>query len=406
MRPAENIKRLIKNAKIKINPKVKSAALEELINELEKSKQSKPTSRPDIWRIIMKKPITKLAAAAVLVVAVLLSITFLDQSATPAYAIEDTIRALEEMHIDAIKMSGIGFGKGDNDQETEYEYTMWAKPNEDRTRSKEARFEMSDQIIIVTQSGVTYRYHPWRNVVYIKEFGDFKIDPWLNGKFFSTFKKIAKNWQITYGKDEQTDRDSIFATCVHPYDDKSWWIEFDSQTRLPVKLKQWKNADFQGKPQLYFTDIQYNPELPEGIFEFEIPEGAKVIRESPKMPAYFEDPNCGIAVDGLTDEEASLQIVEDYLQALIDGNWKYLAQLRPICNPEQWELKFKHSDSWPQKIIVIDAPYVSDRCNIGPVVPCTIEYSDGQIRNISLVVKIREIKGQKSCVIAGTFGGQ
>ncbi|MCK4886847.1 MAG: hypothetical protein KAS96_05620 [Planctomycetes bacterium] len=108
MRPAENIKRLIKNAKIKINPKVKKAALEELINELEKPKQSKPTPRPDIWRIFMKNRMTKFAAAAVLVVAVLLSITFLDQSATSAYAIEQTIQvshSVRYLHIKSFMAS-------------------------------------------------------------------------------------------------------------------------------------------------------------------------------------------------------------------------------------------------------------------------------------------------------------
>ena len=38
MRPAENIKRLIKNARIQINPEVKKSALKELINELQRSK--------------------------------------------------------------------------------------------------------------------------------------------------------------------------------------------------------------------------------------------------------------------------------------------------------------------------------------------------------------------------------
>ncbi len=55
MRPAENIKRLIKNARIVINPEVKNAALKELINELEKSKiTGLAGTKPNIWRIIMK----------------------------------------------------------------------------------------------------------------------------------------------------------------------------------------------------------------------------------------------------------------------------------------------------------------------------------------------------------------
>jgi len=52
------------------------------------------TKRPlNIGRIIMKSPITKLAAAAVIIIAVTLSINILDKSIIPAYALEQTIQA-------------------------------------------------------------------------------------------------------------------------------------------------------------------------------------------------------------------------------------------------------------------------------------------------------------------------
>jgi len=52
MRPAENIKRLIKNAKVMINPEVKRAALEELVNELEQTKNAQ-TEKLSVGRIII-----------------------------------------------------------------------------------------------------------------------------------------------------------------------------------------------------------------------------------------------------------------------------------------------------------------------------------------------------------------
>ena len=70
MRPAENIKRLIKNAKIKINPEVKRAALKELINELEKSKiTSWAGTKPNIWRIVARSRIAQTSVAAVIIIA-------------------------------------------------------------------------------------------------------------------------------------------------------------------------------------------------------------------------------------------------------------------------------------------------------------------------------------------------
>jgi hypothetical protein len=70
MRLAEDIKRIIKNARIIINPEIKKDALKELINELKKLKTIGPTTtKPTIWRVIIKSPLTKIATAAAIIIA-------------------------------------------------------------------------------------------------------------------------------------------------------------------------------------------------------------------------------------------------------------------------------------------------------------------------------------------------
>ncbi len=72
MRPAERIKRLIKNARIQINPEVKTSALKELINELEKPKTIRSAgTKPNMWRIIMKSRIAKWAAVTIFIMAII-----------------------------------------------------------------------------------------------------------------------------------------------------------------------------------------------------------------------------------------------------------------------------------------------------------------------------------------------
>ena len=55
------------------------------------------TGPPNIWRIIMNSKITKLATAAVVILAVVVGVTLIDRSATPAYAIEQTIQAMRSI---------------------------------------------------------------------------------------------------------------------------------------------------------------------------------------------------------------------------------------------------------------------------------------------------------------------
>ncbi|MHC4098419.1 MAG: hypothetical protein ACYSU3_20470 [Planctomycetota bacterium] len=98
MRPAENIKRLVKNARIQINPEVKKSALKELINEFQKSKNTGLAgTKLNIWRIIMNSKITKLATVAVVILAIVVGVTLIDKSATPTYAIEQTIEAMRSI---------------------------------------------------------------------------------------------------------------------------------------------------------------------------------------------------------------------------------------------------------------------------------------------------------------------
>ncbi|MHC4726561.1 MAG: hypothetical protein ACYS17_04975, partial [Planctomycetota bacterium] len=50
------------------------------------------------WRIIMKSQVTKLATAAVIVLAVVLTVSILDRTVTPTWAIEDTVKALDQFN--------------------------------------------------------------------------------------------------------------------------------------------------------------------------------------------------------------------------------------------------------------------------------------------------------------------
>lgn len=405
MRLADNIEKLIRDSHVldvNTSSEMDQRIMHDTLKAQKKLKETRSAERqPIVWRIIMKNRITKLATVAGVILIVVLGVTFLDKAATPAWAIEDTIKALE--HIYSIKISGI---VTNDSGEIEVNFILWAKPNEDSTETGELRFEIPGrQVTVVALSGKTYTYKPKENVVSITEYKNFSINPWLGSKFFNSIKKFVENWKISYGKDEETGKESIFATFLHPTESQSWWFQFDSDTKLPVKFKQWLNTNFEGKPQFYATSIEYNPELPDGIFEFEIPDGAKVIKVPKKLPGYFDDPNVGISAEGLTDEEACLVLVEDYWRAIIDGDWEYLAQLRPICNVKEWEFKYKRNENWPTEVLEISQPSKEEDCNIGPVVSCMVKYSDGQIKNIQMVVKFREIDGNRSCVIAGTYGG-
>jgi len=96
MRPADKTRQFIKNASINSNPEVNEAVLKDLLNELDKSKNiSFDAPQPNIWRIIMKSRISKLAAAAVIILAALAGLHFFGRTSGIVWA--EVARRLEDV---------------------------------------------------------------------------------------------------------------------------------------------------------------------------------------------------------------------------------------------------------------------------------------------------------------------
>ncbi|HCO92497.1 MAG TPA: hypothetical protein DIU00_00860 [Phycisphaerales bacterium] len=107
MNSPENIEKLIKNAVIHSNPDVNQAVLKEFLQQFNNTQEQKPVvTQPNIRRKIMKSPITKLAAAAVIIIAVMLSINIWDNITPAAYALDQTVQAshsVRYLHIKSFK---------------------------------------------------------------------------------------------------------------------------------------------------------------------------------------------------------------------------------------------------------------------------------------------------------------
>ena len=72
MRPAENIKRLIKNLHDTTSAQMDERVLGDVLRALEESEKTSAATKPNIRRTIMKSRITKIAAAAVIIAAIML----------------------------------------------------------------------------------------------------------------------------------------------------------------------------------------------------------------------------------------------------------------------------------------------------------------------------------------------
>ena len=71
MRPTEDIEKRIKNVYIVIDSESNKRVFSNILQAFEKSKAKDlaPADRPNIWRTIFRNPLTKLAAAALIIIA-------------------------------------------------------------------------------------------------------------------------------------------------------------------------------------------------------------------------------------------------------------------------------------------------------------------------------------------------
>ena len=68
MKSLKDIKKIVTKFNVKPRPEMRSKVLDEAL-KIQRNRKQESTSGTDTWRIIMKSKITKLAAAAVIVIA-------------------------------------------------------------------------------------------------------------------------------------------------------------------------------------------------------------------------------------------------------------------------------------------------------------------------------------------------
>lgn len=242
MNPNKKIKKLIANTKIDTNAQTNKTVLNDTLRALAESKQ-KPANQPNIRRIIMRSKITKIAAAAVILIAILAGVTFLNKSVTPAYAIEQTIEVIKNvrfMHV--IKQD-------DNGQLID---ERWIEIDSEGIQAR-YRQNTPGRIFVVDDRETVYAHYKDKDTVVLYDPNDHSYTWIHNLRVF--FDDLAAKESII---EEYTDYKGRLLHHVRwsPLDTEAY---IDPASKLPVII--------------FDYEISYE-EPPEGIFDIPIaPEG-------------------------------------------------------------------------------------------------------------------------------------
>lgn len=388
MRPAEDIEKLVKRLNFKASVDLHERTISDALQAQAKSKKKKSAlARPKIWRIIMKTKITKLATAAVIVLIAVVGINLLDRLVTPAYAIEQTIEAMRNIvtvHFFAKDWNDMGF-------------ETWIKVNPE-TGENDYHYlnEPERGQISISTPEITYFYHPKENKVRIVEGqalrSDIRFGRYIEDILERAIEPEHGEIQINKEHDPNTGKEVIILWAESPSYEMEAFI--DSQTKLPIRINFVKAVP--GQVVKSIDEIYYNEPLPEGLFDFEIPEDAQVIREQPLL-SVIGDPNYGISAEDLTRDEARVKIIKEFWHDVINKDFESAHMLLPVASVKRLEKVFAEV----VELISIGEPFEKPNINFGILTPVRVRFSHGRILELYQITHFRRINGKLSCVLAG-----
>jgi hypothetical protein len=396
----ENIEEILKNIGTEEIPAdVHRIAQETSTNFSSSLRQTKQPKRPILLEQIMKSRIIKLGAAAVIIIAALLSLNIWDKAIPTASAtvvLQNAVNAVSDLWSVHMK-ARMRTRPGDNFSNIGLDYDfvdieMWKRTNEDGL--VQWRVEKPGRVLLM--DGQSTIMLMGRNYARLEErplpLGCF--DSWsgrllnVQGLLDNELQK-AKNIPdraISLWREEVDGRDKVVLnvdiTTDVPEDDylRNKFIHdsdylkmyrFDAQTKLLEGLQVYVHTPDKDVLIFEVTEIEYNIEIDDSIFALELPEDM----------IWYEKPEI------LPDNEKYQQMgpremAQAFFQACADENWDEILKFKPSSEVPQW-LKDKYGGL---EIISIGEPFKSGSYS-GWFVPYEVRLKSGGIQKYNLAVR-------------------
>ncbi len=387
MRPSENIEKLIKKLHYETSAETHDRVLDNVLQALDKKqKQKVVATAPALWRIIMKSPITKLSTAVVVIGCIALVIPFMEKIVTPAYSFEQTLQAMHDLRTMYLVC------KDWNDEEFE----MWIELNPDTGIPEYCRaYWPKSKVLNISRPDTSYQYNERGNQVQINSGKLYQMDL-APAKVFEQLQQASRenpdSVVIFHEYDGRSDKSVIVVIWRGPT--QSFKIYIDPDTKLPVRMQGLESNQL-GSVIKDIKNIEFNVNLPEDIFDFEIPEGASII-DHDRNNKLLNDPQNGISTEGMTEQQAAETIATMYWNALIETDETTARKVAPVSS-------LMADGSLFAELVEVGSLYIQPGCGIGKLIPCRIRYKDGSLKEWKLIIKTRTIDGLPSCVIAGFY---
>ena len=360
----------------------------------------------------MKSPITKLAAAVVIIAMSLSLIPFNNSISSSAYAFEQTIEANNSIRNLHILMSR---SKGNKYLSVE----IWARCD-NNGKATNLRAEISDDIseddnqirYFTWNDGILEIWWPLRNALYVCRTNENEIERYWR-QLVNEYNPIVL-YQRLYDESKLNESIELNINDLSRYhdfirvqfknhdNDTIKELLVDSKTKL---VKQYTERDFSDDENTFDMKIEYlsyNQPFDESIFKLsEIPDNVMVYDRTNQL--------LGLEQGELTDNEIAKVLVQSFLQAAIAKNYEEVSRLMEselgdtfeelIVSSDIVEKFFRNNfNANLEQVISIGEPksYMSWLDIL--YVPCKVKIKDekGSSRIVDIQITVKSVKYESS----------
>lgn len=433
MKPADNIEKLIRDLHvldINTSAGMDQRIVHDALKAQEKLKETKlAKTQPDIWRIIMNKPIAKLATVAAVLLIIASAVTILDHTAKPAYAIEQTIQAshsISYIHTKSfwpphkepmeawIEFDATGTGRNFRIQMPAWtdpwgndgaKVIVW-KDNKAHlwVKKKNIYAVMQDNEIADMVFKSTEQFDPKTTLIglqLLESQGKVELDIELPEDKASPIIVTANILKKATEKEPMTDTERGMAKLYNMWkgseNEISKFVLFiDQATKLVTSIEFYEQRQGQDHCAHILEYYDYNQPIAAEMFvlEDEIPADAMRVDQTAQ--------DIGLAQEEFTDDQVGVELIRQFLQALIDQDYAKAGKMWGGVPAERMEKAYGQIRFI--KIISIDQPVPcgeSGRCGddhycTGVHVNCEVQIEENGKTSIwkPSCVAIRHVHGQ------------
>jgi len=336
-----------------------------------------------VWRIIMNKPLIKLAAAAVIIIALVLSINLWDKSIPTAYALSQTIQAshsVRYLHIKSFKPNEdepkefwVEFYKDGEVKNVRMHMPEWDSPEDGAKvtiwKENKAQVWFKKKKSLITIRDKTVAAH---TLNFIEE-----LDPKLVVERLYYARQAQGEVEIEI--DEPSSKAEpivVTATCL-PGSLRAGWrlvLFVDRATKLVTAIEFYKLKDDKYQYVELIEYYDYNQPIDEQMFTFDnLPDDIIRIDQTTQK--------IGLEQGNLTDKEIAVKVVREFYEALIVKDYAKAGQIYSGAPATKMQERWQNINVL--RIVSISEPIPHPYPGVGGFqVHCEIEIEKDGVKSI------------------------